>query len=220
MLHKTKGIVFRFTPYGETSIIVNIFTEAFGLQSYIVNSVRSKSGKGKIAMYQPLTLLDLVVYHKENAGILRIKEVSCSHVYQSLLSDPKKSCIGLFVNEILNRTVKEESHTGALCNFISDSLLVLDSLERAENFHLIFLIKLSKHLGFGPFAKAELSAWLLSGSEDVILDELLEADYHYQIKMNNDQRRNLLDAFIRFYGTHVEAFGTLKSVQVLREVLS
>ena len=72
MLHKTKGIVFRYVPYGETSIIVNIFTELFGLQGYIVNSVRAKSGKNKIAVYQPLTLLDMVVYHKENAGILRI----------------------------------------------------------------------------------------------------------------------------------------------------
>ncbi|MBA4056317.1 MAG: DNA repair protein RecO, partial [Marivirga sp.] len=71
MLHKTRGVVFRFTKYGETSIIVNIFTELFGLQGYIVNGVRSKSGKNRIALYQPLTLLDLVVYHRENANINR-----------------------------------------------------------------------------------------------------------------------------------------------------
>ncbi len=220
MLHKTKGIVFRFTPYGETSIIVNVFTELFGLQSYIVNSVRSKSGKSKIALYQPLTLLDLVVYHKENAGILRIKEVSCAHVYQNLLSDPKKACIGLFINEILNKTVKEQSHADELCDFIFNSLLRLDAQGQPENFHLIFLIKLSKHLGFGPFAKTELSAWLLSKEEDIILDGLLEADYDDKVEMTNIQRRNLLDAFIKFYGSHVEGFGTVKSVQVLREVLS
>ena len=81
MLHKTQGVVFRFTNYSETSIIVNIFTSAFGLQSYIVNGARGKSGKGKIALYQPLTLLDLVVYHRENASILRIKEVKCIHPY-------------------------------------------------------------------------------------------------------------------------------------------
>ena len=84
MLHKTRGIVFRFTKYGETSIIVNIFTELFGLQSYIVNGVRSASAKNKIALYQPLTLLDLVVYHRENVNILRIKEVKCLHAYQTI----------------------------------------------------------------------------------------------------------------------------------------
>ena len=124
MLHKTKGIVFRFTPYGETSIIVNIFTDAFGLQTYIVNSVRSKSSKSKIALYQPLTLLDLIVYHKENANILRIKEATCSYSYHHLLSDPKKSCIGLFINEVLNKTVKEQSHAAEICHFIYDSLVI------------------------------------------------------------------------------------------------
>ena len=78
MLHKTRGIVFKFTPYGETSIILNVFTDAFGLQSYIVNGIRTKSNRSKIAIYQPLTLLDMVVYHKEHAAIMRMKEVSCS----------------------------------------------------------------------------------------------------------------------------------------------
>ncbi|HRK53652.1 MAG TPA: DNA repair protein RecO [Cyclobacteriaceae bacterium] len=220
MLHKTKGIVFRYIPYGETSIIVNIFTASFGLQSYIVNSVRSKTGKGKIAIYQPLTLLDLVVYHKENAGILRIKEASCTHPYHTIQSDPKKSCIGIFINEVLNKTVKEQVHADELCNFIFDSLIRLDSLGHAENFHLIFLIKLSKHLGFGPFAKMELGALMLNEEEEKILDKLLESEYEDAVKMNNDQRRILLDAFVRFYGNHIDAMGSIRSVQILREVLS
>lgn len=220
MLHKTKGIVFRFTPYGETSIIVSIFTESFGLQSYIVNSVRSKSGKGKIAIYQPLTLLDLVVYHKENAGILRIKEATCNYPYQNLQSNPIKSCIGLFINEVLNKTVKEQAHAGELCNFIFDSLIHLDQSSRPENFHLVFLIKLSKYLGFGPFAKIELGALMLDKQEEVILDELLLCQYDDVIQINNAQRRNLLDAFLRFYNSHVDAMGAIKSVAVLREVLN
>ena len=220
MLHKTKGIVFRYTPYGEASIIVNIFTESFGLQSYIVNSVRSKTGKSKIAIYQPLTLLDLVVYHKENAGILRIKEATCAHPYHSIQSDPKKSCIGMFINEVLNKTVKEQVHADELCNFIFDALIRLDRLEHPENFHLVFLIKLSKYLGFGPFAKAELGALMLNEEEEQVLDKLLECEFEDFVKVSNDKRRILLDAFIRFYGNHIDAMGSIKSVQVLREVLS
>ena len=86
MVQKTRGIVFRFTKYGETSIIVTIFTEAFGLQSYIVNGVRSKSSKNKIALYQPLTLLELVVYHRDGANIERIKEISCKYPYRSQMA--------------------------------------------------------------------------------------------------------------------------------------
>ncbi len=220
MLHKTKGIVFRFTPYGETSIIVTIFTSSFGLQSYIVNSVRSKSGKAKIALYQPLTLLDLVVYHKENAGILRIKEVGCHYAYSALQTDPIKSSLGLFICEVLNKTVKEQTHAVELCDFIFDSLISLDGQPHPENFHLIFLIKLSKHLGFGPFAKEELSHWLLSDNEQQLLDELLKAQYGTFIRMKSEQRRSILDALIKFYGSHIDSMGTIRSVQVLREVLN
>lgn len=221
MLHKTKGVVFRFTPYGESSIIVNIFTASFGLQSYIVNGVRAKSGKNKMALYQPLTLLDLVVYHKENASILRIKEASCAYAFQHLQSDPVKSTIGLFVNEILNRTVKEQSHADELCNFVFESLVTLDKLDHPENFHLQFLILMTKFLGFGPFDKGELAAWQLSEDENLVLDELLVAsEYSHRVKMKNEQRRNLLDAILRFYGNHVDGMGSIKSLPVLREILS
>src|SRR6266581_1556883 len=107
MLHKTRGIVFRFTKYGETSIIVNVFTELFGLQGYIVNGVRSKTNRSTIALYQPLTLLDMVVYHRANANLNRLKEVKCLHPFQSLSMDMKKSAISIFINEVLNKTVKE-----------------------------------------------------------------------------------------------------------------
>src|SRR5687768_16731291 len=106
MLHKTRGIVFRFTKYGETSIIVNIFTELFGIQSYIVNGVRSKSAKNRIALFQPMTLLDLVVYYRENASIKRIKEIKCLHPYQTVTTDVRKSAVAMFINEVLNKTVK------------------------------------------------------------------------------------------------------------------
>ena len=96
MILKTRGIVFRFTKFRETSIIVTIFTETFGLQSYIVNGVRSKTAKNRIALYQPLTLLNLVVYHRDNANIERIREISCLYPYRTLMSDVKKSTLAMF----------------------------------------------------------------------------------------------------------------------------
>jgi DNA repair protein RecO (recombination protein O) len=221
MLHKTRGIVFRFTRYGETSIIVTIFTEVFGIQTYIVNGVRSKSAKNKIALYQPLTLLDLVVYHKENASILRIKELQCAHPYQTLTVDVKKSTLALFLNELLNRTVKEQSHPGEIFSFLFDSLVTLDLLsEQYKNFHLSFLIKLSRFLGFGAnFSEEILGARLVDDAEEAILKQLITSDYQANVIMTNTQRRSLLDVMLRFYRQHVDGFGEMKSVQILREVL-
>ena len=222
MLYKTRGIVFRFTKFGETSIIVNIFTEKFGLQSYIVNGVRSKSAKGKIALYQPLTLLDLVVYHKENANILRIKEVQCAYPYQSLTLDVRKSSQAMFLNEMLNKTVREQSHAQELFDFLFQALVTLDKQQAGyENSHLIFLLRLSRFLGFEPQLIEEvLQGRLADSKEEELLSELLKADFNDHLTMTAIHRRNLLDLLLRFYATHIDNLGEIKSVQVLREVLN
>jgi DNA repair protein RecO (recombination protein O) len=220
MLHKTRGVVFRFTKYGESSIIVNIFTELFGLQSYIVNGVRSKSSKNRIALYQPLTLLDMVVYHRENANINRIKEVKCLYPYQSIHLDIRKSAVALFINEIVNKTIKEESHAEELSDFMIKSFITLDQIEnQVENFHLRFLVKLSRHLGFGAYNANEiLGARLIDESNEKLLTNLIASDYADSITISNSQRRELLDVLLKFYGDHI-AVGEIRSVQVLRDVI-
>lgn len=220
MLQKTRGIVFRFTKYGETSIIVNIFTEMFGLQSYIVNGVRSKSAKNKIALYQPLTLLDLVVYHKENASIMRIKEVKCLHPYQTLQQNVKKSAIAMFLNEMLNKAVKDQSHAEEIGGFLIQSFKALDLIAEAENFHLIFLIKLSRYLGFGPQTDEEvLDGWQVNEREEEIIRQLISSGYDASIKMSYAERKNVLDLLVRFFRNHIENLGEIRSIDVLKEVL-
>lgn len=222
MLHKTRGIVFRFTKYGDSSIIVTIFTELFGIQTYIVNNVRSKNAKSKIALFQPLTLLDLVVYYKENASIKRIKEVKCLHPYQTLSNDIRKTSLAMFINEMLNKTVKDESHAGEIFEFLLNSLILLDHQENnLENFHLIFLIKLSRFLGFGAHQAEEiLGVRMLDGEEERILGKLLRGDFTESISMTNEQRRNLLEAILRFYTRHIEPLGEIKSIHVLKEIMN
>jgi len=221
MLAKTTGVVFRFIKYGDTSIIVNIFTSQFGLQSYIVNGVRSRSGKGKIALYQPLTLLDLVVYHKETATIMRIKEAKCIYPFQQIQSDVKKTTIALFIEELVNKAIKEEAHASELCDFLIESLVTLDKIDKPENFHLLFMIKLSRHLGFQPMNAHEvLGGRVMDYDEEHVLADLLKASYSSELNLSNAQRRSILDALLRFYSMHVENFGSMKSLGVLREILS
>lgn len=221
MIHKTRGIVFRFTKFSETSIIVTIFTENFGLQSYIVNGVRSKSSKNKIALYQPLTLLSLVVYHRENANIERVKEIQCFHPYRTLTSNIQKSTIALFLGELLNKTVKDESHAGNLFGFISKSFITLDQLvENYENFHLMFMLKLSRYLGFGVQHVDEVLGSRVTSEEiENIITIILKSDYENNIKLTGPQRKELLELFLKFYAEHIETLEEMKSVAVLREVL-
>jgi DNA repair protein RecO (recombination protein O) len=108
-LHHTKGIVLRTVKYGETSVIVTIFTELFGIQSYLVNGVRtaSKKGSGKANLFQPTSILDMVVYHNELKQLQRIKEFRWSFLYQHILSDVRKNAVALFTVELLTKCLKQ-----------------------------------------------------------------------------------------------------------------
>ena len=105
MLYKTQGIVLNYIKYRETSIIVRIYTESFGLASYIINGVRSKKARHKIAFFQPLTLLDMVVYHKRNAKLNRVSELKCKEPLMDLPTNIKKSSIAIFITEILIKSL-------------------------------------------------------------------------------------------------------------------
>src|SRR5215510_5423380 len=108
-LHKTKGIVLRTVKYGETSVVVTMFTSLFGVQSYLVNGVRTQTRKtsGKASMFQPSAMLDLVVYHHETKHLNRIREFHWGHIYDQILSDVKKNAVALFMVELLTRCLKQ-----------------------------------------------------------------------------------------------------------------
>src|SRR2546423_8435005 len=108
MIHKTKGIVLRTIKYGETSLVVSIYTELFGIQSYMVNGVRTftKRGPGKANLFQPAAILDLVIYHNELKNLQRLKEFRWGYLYENILSDVRKNSVALFMVELLQQTIK------------------------------------------------------------------------------------------------------------------
>ncbi|MGB5930624.1 MAG: DNA repair protein RecO, partial [Cyclobacteriaceae bacterium] len=186
MLSKTRGIVLNFIRYKDTSIIVRIYTEAFGLRTYIVNGVRSSRGKSsKIAFYQPLTLVDLVVYNHDQRDIHRLSETRCSRTLQSIPFEPAKSCMALFITEMLVKVLKEEESNEELFRFIYHSVEMLDMMDsHYQNFHIQFLLKLSSFLGFGLTSEKEFFGQVhhspndeLAKAESVVAAHLLKAPY-------------------------------------------
>jgi DNA repair protein RecO (recombination protein O) len=222
MLHKTQGVVLRFTRYRETSIITSIFTEHFGLQSYIVNGIRQASAGGKIALYQPLTLLDMVVYYRETAHINRIREIRCLYPYETLYRDIRKSAIALFIAEVLNKTIREESNSAEMFDFIQKSMVTLDQLHHGyENFHLLFLIGLSRKLGFGIQTTEDVFQHRPASEQTIeALKTLLKSGLRDDTMLSLQQRREILSGLLHFYQSHIESLGEFRSVPVLQEVLS
>ncbi|MEO6149585.1 MAG: DNA repair protein RecO, partial [Mucilaginibacter sp.] len=151
MLHKTRGIVLKTTDYSESSVVVQIFTEKFGLQSYIINGVKKPRAKIPRNMLQPLHLLDMVVYHKNTGGVQRIAELKNAPVLQTIPYDVIKSSIAIFLNEVLYKTIRQQSADEHLFDFVFSAIEWLDhQQEGLANFHLLFLLQLTRYLGFYP----------------------------------------------------------------------
>src|ERR1700712_5064349 len=151
MLHKTRAIVFKTTDYGESSVIVQMFTEKFGMQSYIINGVKKPKAKISRNMLQPLHLLDMVVYHKSAGNVQRISELKTSPVLQSIPYDVIKSSMAMFLNEVLYKAIKQQTADENLFDFVFNAIEWLDhQTVGLANFHLLFLIQLTRYLGFYP----------------------------------------------------------------------
>jgi DNA repair protein RecO (recombination protein O) len=238
MLHKTRGIVFKTTDYGETSVIVQIFTEKFGLQSYIINGVKKPRAKISRNMLQPLHLLDMVVYHKNTGQVQRIAELKNSPVLQTIPYDVIKSSLVLFLNEVLYKAVRQQSADENMFDFIFNAIEWLDNqTEGVANFHLLFLTRLTRFLGFSPnqvanadyfdmkngvFSKYKPEGFsYLSPPHTQNFYNLLQSSFENinQLKFSNDERRYLVQKLLEYYALHIEGFGSIRSHEVLEEVL-
>jgi DNA repair protein RecO (recombination protein O) len=226
MLCSTRGIVLRFIKYGETSIIATIYTEEFGLASYIINGVRSKRSKGKIALLQPLSLLDLVVYHKVGRDINRLSELKSLNPLSEIRSNIYKSSIGMFIAEVLNKCIKEESPNESLFRYLMDSIQLLNELSSDyENFHLVFLLKLSKFLGFAPQNSSEFLADIqplsseYSSLQKKILETLMDNGFATKIAMSSKTRGLILTDILNYYRIHID-LPPLKSLKILHTILN
>lgn len=234
----------RTVKYGETSLVVSVFTELFGLQSYLVNGVRTaKKNTGIAAPYlQSGYLLELVVYQNERNTLQRIKEGKPSLHYENLFQDVTKNGVMLFMIEMLQKCLKQPDPQPELFYFMEDIIRALDVATPVQtaNIPLFFTIHLSHFFGFrimdnfsvqknfldlqeGLFVAepadhpwvlgADLSEWIAQFLRAMQVEEL------EQFSLNRHLRNRLLDACLEFYGLHVQPFGNLRSLPVLRAVL-
>lgn len=229
MLKKTYGIVLSTLKFKETSIIARIFTRELGLKSYIINGVRATNKNSKMAFYQPLTLLDLIVYDKANSNLNRISEVRLLRPNQLISFDFSRTGIALFVTEVISKSIFENYQNEQLFDFLDDCIAELDHPNvKLEQYPLVFLLENAVFLGFAPdqavgyldesrsqpFSPGELIA------AKAYLESLMNESFRCDRKVNLALRRKLLDHLLDFYNQHLENPGVWKSMSILRQVLA
>ena len=240
-LFHTRGIVLHHVKFGETSIVARIYTERFGLQSYMIKGVRNRKARMPYNLFQTGNLLDLVVYKNEKHTLQHLKDARCEHWYTTAMQDVRKSSVLLFLTDILSKTIREEEPNQDLFGFIHQSLLKLDlTPEPVMNFHLVFLAHLVRFLGFAPrnnysdkvryfnmnegefYAGKENPGIYMEPPLTAIFSDLLRMDFGTMntLPLSSSVRNELLGKILEYYGIHSPFTRDIKSHLILREVFA
>jgi DNA repair protein RecO (recombination protein O) len=241
MLHKTRGIALHTISFSETSLIVKIYTEAFGLSSYIVKGSRSHRSKMRPVFFQPLTLLELDVYHRGKPSLQTIKEIRIPEPYHSIPYDIRKSSIALFLNELIYKSLVEEEPNSSLFSFFWNAFLTLDrSMESVSSFHLVFALKFTTYLGFVPRMNYQPDRSFFNLREGIFqkqippdaefLDSRLSEVFFRILQTSLEEipahplpasvRNELLETILLYYRIHIPGIREIVSHKVLHTILA
>lgn len=240
MEEKLQGVVLQSVRYGDTSLIVKIYTRESGLQSYIIKGAFGRTAKTRAAFFQPLNVIDFIARGKPLSNTLGyVKDVQMALVYQTISSDMRKSAILMYLADLLSKSLTEQESHPELYGFIVHSLQWLDLADDGfANYPLFFTLELSRFLGFYPKAndaclplfdmmegffvsQAPIHPYYLEGETAVLLSDLLNVGLEaaMSFRLNVNQRRNLLDAILTFMQLHAPFLKSLQSHEVLKMVL-
>lgn len=239
MLLKTRGIVFRTVKYGETSVIADIFTEEKGLCTFIGGGVRSAKARMPFNLFQPMTVVDLVAYYRENSGANRLKELRADTIWSGIPFDIKRGAVALFMAEVCRKSIQEAEENRELFDFLLEHLQWLDSTQHPiANLHLHFLLGLSGFLGFQPqppdeagelfwdlkdgsFGAVPAHTFSLEPDQTRHMLALLDVplELAHEIQITRAQRKSLLQRLLQFYQLQVPGFQTVNTPEILDMVM-
>lgn len=238
MIENTKAIVINTIKYGETSLISTCYTKNCGIKTYMLKGIlKSKKSKIKSAYFQPLMQLNLTANHNNKGALNSIRDIEIDHFYNSIYTNIKKQTIALFLAEILYYAIKEEEQNQSLYEYLETSFLWLDTHDNVSNFHLLFLLNLTKFLGFYPEMNLPNSNYFdliegnftninnfnsVSGENLVQFKKLLGINFDvlHKIDFSAENRQTILFILIQYFELHLSGFKKPKSLNVLKSVFS
>jgi DNA repair protein RecO (recombination protein O) len=236
MVVNTRGIVLHHLNYSETSIIAKIYTEQFGLQSFLVKGVRQKKSRMRMNLFGPLSVVEIVMVYKEKSTLHHLREIYSAYPGTGIATDMRRTSLAIFINELLYKSIHGEEPDPALFAFIVDAVKYLDSTtDRLAFFHMRFALELTQFLGFSPhdnysshyrFFDLQEGAYIsVPPPHPYFLDESLSVYWHQLIsqQVTNEWpsalRDTMLLRILDYYRLHLPEFREMKSYAILREVL-
>ncbi|MCL1868110.1 MAG: DNA repair protein RecO [Paludibacter sp.] len=238
MLYTTDAIVLHSVKYSDNSLIVTMLTRRFGRLAYIFRKAKTMKSGNRAAFLQPLNLVEVTVYNNPKKTIQNLKEIRIAKFYNNIFQSAEKTAIALFVAEIVNKSLRQTEKDERLFDFIENSLIFLDKTEKHfANYHLLFLMKMTKFFGFEPSAnylnynyfdlisgefsdKIPQHEHFLKNNDVALFNSLIDKEFEQmsEISFSRASRKTTLENLLDFYRIHIPDFPQIKSLEVLTDV--
>ncbi len=239
MLVKTEAIVLHSFKYGETRLIVDVFARESGRLSLIVALPKTQKSRLKKQYFQPMTLLELEYEQHQRTQLQKLKDARLLMPWASIPFSAEKLALSLFVAEFLYHSLRSEQQDEWLFAYICDSMQWLDMATQGyANFHLTFLMRMSRFLGFypnldeyhegcvfdlraGTFTDtAPLHSDILPAAEARLIHLLMRMDFPtmHLYRLSRHDRNRIVEVLLQYYRLHIPQFPELKSLHVLQEL--
>ena len=210
------------------------------MQTFILSGVRAAKTKFSPALLQPMSVVELVAYFKENAAMHRVREMTAGLVFQKIPFELRRGAVALFLAEICRKTIREEESNPILFDFLLKTLDFLDQTDQPiANLHLHFLLHLTSFLGFLPHGEASKETpffdlqegffvetkpahpFFMNETESSAVQKLLESSLEncHEIALPKPLRKAILTQLLKFYQLHIDHFREVHTPEILEMVL-
>lgn len=233
---KTEGLVLKRIKYSDSKVILHVFTPDLGRVASIITIGKSKTSKYKRHISVPLQFVKLVLVKPNKGELYRIKEIKHALIYKNLMQDLRRSAIGIYLLEFLDKSLKESSKQPELYWFFLSSITHLDIAESIENIHLHTVTNMTRFFGIypnmkndsAPFFDMQMGQLTQGVSKSTIsegmtnyLKQFLDKELQDSgnITMSRHQRIEYLENLEAYWSYHCEPFTRTKSLKVLQEVI-
>lgn len=238
MLEKSHAIVLHTLKYGDQKVVVEMFTRSWGRLSFIVTLPKSAKSPFRKQYFQPMTVLEVECDVRPRVALQKLHDVRLLVPYTTIPLSPAKLSITLFIAEFLYYALRSEQRNEQLFDYIMDSMQWLDAApSHYANFHLTFLMRLSRFLGFYPNMETEGVCFFdlreglftstvpthqdyLAPAEARMIHLLMRMDYPtmHLFQLSQQDRGRILDVLMRYYKLHLPDFPDLRSLAVLHQL--
>lgn len=226
----------RATKYGDTSLVVKIFTQQQGNQSFIIKNAFRKNNRFAASYFSPLAMMDISYDDHSKSSLKYLKDIAPHHGSQPLFYDPAKNSILLFYNEILYKLLMDSGEDEVLFDFLRTEInRVHEADGNFAELPIRFLLRLSRVMGYYPednfsaengfFSLQECrfqrfyveDAGFLSAQTSEYLHRLLNTED--PVPVSRGVRNSLLKNLVAYFQMHNEQIRKIESLEILSTVL-